>query len=226
MKPVSIPDRPAGSLELDRLHMSAHHRLSLEEANLVTVPMQGECRGEPADACPDDGDPHDDRPCGRCGSRRERARDSIRCVLGDLAERPPHEWLRQAEDAGEVDVRDVLDDRPRGVGLEPDVVGRLDARSAPDQDDPPRRLEDRDAVLHRRHTIALSDAEAEPRSDTDLAGADAFRGGDARVPLLGVGEVREVRERVLDGQWRLDALSQAGHLCLRSIAVKMAACGT
>ena len=176
----------------------------------MAVPMQGECRGEPADPCPDDRDPHADRPpadAARAASVRAIPSDASSAILRNV---PPMNGCARRRMPVRLMSAMYSTTVPAALRLEPDVVGSLDARSAADQDHPPRRLEDRDPVLHRRHAIALSDAEAEPRSDADLAGADAFRGRDARVPLLRVGEVREVRKRVLDRQWRLRCAPSGG----------------
>ena len=72
------------------------------------------------------------------------------------------------------------------------------------QDDPSRRLEDRDPVLHRGDPAAHPDAQPVARADADGPVVEPFGRGDAGIPLLRVREIGDVGEGLVDRQGRLD----------------------
>ena len=85
-------------------------------------------------------------------------------------------------------------------------------------------LERRDAVLHGAHLGAHADAQAVARAHADGARSMASERGHARVPVHGVGEVRDEREGVVDAETRLDGVAPAWSSWLHSrAAVIMAA---
>jgi MerR family transcriptional regulator, light-induced transcriptional regulator len=123
--------------------------------------------------------------------------------------------IEQAPPARELELGLVGDAGAVAARREPDLVDGGERRVAADQHQPVRRLVVGDLVDEGQLAPQKRGHHPEAAADADGPGVEPLRSHDARVPLGGVVEGREVLEGLGRRQGEIDHVDEAGHGILR-----------
>ena len=196
-----------------RLDVATDSGLPLEQPDLVLF-AQRVCGTQSTHSRPDDRDLHDSRPPAAARSSSATRMPFAASRPMPSKTRPRNGWTKRRHPRRRMSamysIRVPLPTRSKRISS---------TASTPDPEptstNPSRSFELSHAILHRGNVSAHPDLEVVSGPDGESPGADLAGSHDTRVPDLGVGEIADERERVVDRQHGVDPFMHARHGCLQ-----------